>query len=132
MAYSGAVLNSRRPEQSAGYRIGLISSLAAFIGILAGFIAYALYDLICLLYTSDSRGFAPSWTICDPAAGQLCKARKAVGYALDHAKRKRRSAQACEKCRQDSGSSFVPPVREQTSEADAQDATREPAFCWCG
>jgi H+/Cl- antiporter ClcA/CBS domain-containing protein len=49
VAYSGAVLNSRRPEQSAGYRIGLISSLAAFIGILAGFIAYALYDLIGLI-----------------------------------------------------------------------------------
>ena len=49
MAYSGAVLNSRRPEQSAGYRIGLISSLAALIGILAGFIAYALYDLIGLI-----------------------------------------------------------------------------------
>ncbi len=49
MAYSGAVLKSRRPEQSAGYRIGLISSLAALIGILAGFIAYALYDLIGLI-----------------------------------------------------------------------------------
>ena len=49
MAYSGAVLKSRRPEESAGYRIGLISSLAALIGILAGFIAYALYDLIGLI-----------------------------------------------------------------------------------
>jgi CIC family chloride channel protein len=36
------------PEQSAGYRIGLISLLAAMIGILAGFIAYILYDLIGL------------------------------------------------------------------------------------
>jgi H+/Cl- antiporter ClcA len=49
MAYSGAVLKSLRPEESAGYRIGLISSLAALIGILAGFIAYALYDLIGLI-----------------------------------------------------------------------------------
>jgi len=40
---------SRLPEQSAGYRIGLISGLAALIGILAGFIAYALYDLIGLI-----------------------------------------------------------------------------------
>jgi H+/Cl- antiporter ClcA len=49
VAYSGAVLKSLRPEESAGYRIGLISSLAALIGILAGFIAYALYDLIGLI-----------------------------------------------------------------------------------
>ena len=37
-----------QPEQSAGYRIGFISLLAAAIGILAGFIAYILYDLIGL------------------------------------------------------------------------------------
>src|ERR1700683_5168819 len=54
--------------------------------------------------SKDSRGFAPSWTICDPATGQFCKTREAVGYALDHAQRKRRSASACEKCRQDRGS----------------------------
>src|ERR1700677_4656831 len=42
--------------------------------------------------SKDSRGFAPSWTICDPATGQFCKTREAVGYALDHAQRKRRSA----------------------------------------
>src|ERR1700683_2824688 len=82
--------------------------------------------------SNDSRGFTPSWTICDPAAGQFCETREAVGDALDHAKRKCRRAQTREKCRQDRGSSFVPPVREQTSEADAQDATREPAFCRCG
>jgi CIC family chloride channel protein len=44
-----SVMPSRLPEQSAGYRIGLISGLAALIGILAGFIAYALYDLIGLI-----------------------------------------------------------------------------------
>jgi len=49
VGYSGAVLKPRLPEQSAGYRIGLISALAALIGILAGFIAYALYDLIGLI-----------------------------------------------------------------------------------
>jgi chloride channel protein, CIC family len=46
---SAAVLKTRLPEQSAGYRIGLISALAALIGILAGFIAYILYDLIGLI-----------------------------------------------------------------------------------
>jgi CIC family chloride channel protein len=44
-----SAMPSRLPEQSAGYRIGLISGLAALIGILAGFIAYALYDLIGLI-----------------------------------------------------------------------------------
>jgi chloride channel protein, CIC family len=42
------VLRKSEPEEYAGYRIGLISLLAALIGILAGFIAYILYDLIGL------------------------------------------------------------------------------------
>jgi hypothetical protein len=46
---AAAVLKTRLPEQSAGYRIGMVSGLAAIIGILAGFIAYALYDLIGLI-----------------------------------------------------------------------------------
>jgi chloride channel protein, CIC family len=46
---SAGVMPTRIPEQSAGYRIGLISLLAALIGILAGFIAYILYDLIGLI-----------------------------------------------------------------------------------
>src|ERR1700723_3116268 len=37
------------PQQSAGYRIELVSLLAAVIGVLAGFIAYILYDLIGLI-----------------------------------------------------------------------------------
>ena len=49
MGSSAAAVTTRLPEQSAGYRIGLISGLAALIGILAGFIAYALYDLIGLI-----------------------------------------------------------------------------------
>jgi chloride channel protein, CIC family len=36
------------PAQSAGYRLGLISSLGALIGMLAGIIAFVLYDLIGL------------------------------------------------------------------------------------
>jgi CIC family chloride channel protein len=46
---SAAVRPNRFPEQSAGYRLGLISILAALIGIIAGFIAYILYDLIGLI-----------------------------------------------------------------------------------
>jgi CIC family chloride channel protein len=46
---SAGVMPTRIPEQSAGYRIGLISLLAALIGILSGFIAYILYDLIGLI-----------------------------------------------------------------------------------
>jgi CIC family chloride channel protein len=42
------VTGPAEPEQSAGYRIGYISLLAALIGILAGIIAYILYDLIGL------------------------------------------------------------------------------------
>ena len=49
MGSSAGVMPTRIPEQSAGYRIGLISLLAALIGILAGFIAYILYDLIGLI-----------------------------------------------------------------------------------
>ena len=49
MGSSAAAVTTRLPEQSAGYRIGLMSGLAALIGILAGFIAYALYDLIGLI-----------------------------------------------------------------------------------
>jgi len=36
------------PAQSAGYRLGLVSLLGALIGMLAGIIAYILYDLIGL------------------------------------------------------------------------------------
>ena len=49
MGSSAGVMPTRIPEQSAGYRIGLISLLAAMIGVLAGFIAYILYDLIGLI-----------------------------------------------------------------------------------
>ena len=48
MASLARVLRKSEPEEFAGYRIGLISLLAALIGILAGFIAYILYDLIGL------------------------------------------------------------------------------------
>jgi len=39
-------------ERPAGYRLGLVSLLAALVGIAAGTIAYILYDLIGLLPTS--------------------------------------------------------------------------------
>ena len=48
MASLGRISRKSEPEESAGYRIGFISLLAALIGILAGIIAYILYDLIGL------------------------------------------------------------------------------------
>jgi CIC family chloride channel protein len=48
VALSAKTARPAQPEQLAGYRIGFISLLAAAIGILAGLIAYVLYDLIGL------------------------------------------------------------------------------------
>lgn len=48
MTSSARVSEPIQAAQSAGYRIGLISGLAALIGIFAGIIAYILYDLIGL------------------------------------------------------------------------------------
>ena len=46
-ATSGAA-KAGKPPQAYGYRIGLISILAATIGCAAGLIAFVLYDLIGL------------------------------------------------------------------------------------
>ena len=74
---------TRLPEQSAGYRIGLISGLAAMIGILAGFIAYALYDLIGLItnlayyhewsfhFRSPEHTPLGAWIIVTPVIGGI-------------------------------------------------------------
>jgi len=71
------------PEQSAGYRIGLISLLAAMIGILAGLIAYVLYDLIGLFtnlayyhewsfhFRSPEYTAIGPWIIVTPVIGGL-------------------------------------------------------------
>ena len=71
------------PEQSAGYRIGLISLLAALIGMLAGFIAYTLYDLIGLFtnlayyhewsfhFRSPEHTALGPWIIVTPVIGGL-------------------------------------------------------------
>jgi len=80
---SAAVKRTRSPEQSAGYRIGLISILAALIGILAGFIAYVLYDLIGLITnlayyhewsfhfrSPEHTGLGP-WIIVTPVTGGI-------------------------------------------------------------
>ena len=48
MASESSVVKALAEEQSAGYRIEFVSLLAALIGILAGLIAYVLYDLIGL------------------------------------------------------------------------------------
>ena len=83
MGSSAALLPTRLPEQSAGYRIGLISGLAAMIGILAGFIAYALYDLIGLItnlayyhewsfhFRSPEHTPIGAWVILTPVVGGI-------------------------------------------------------------
>ncbi|HXN74677.1 MAG TPA: chloride channel protein [Candidatus Acidoferrales bacterium] len=83
MGYSGAVLQPRLREQSAGFRIGLISGLAAMIGILAGLIAYALYDLIGLItnlayyhewsfhFRSPEHTMLGPWIIVTPVIGGI-------------------------------------------------------------
>jgi H+/Cl- antiporter ClcA/predicted transcriptional regulator len=71
------------PQQSAGYRIELVSLLAALIGILAGFIAYILYDLIGLItnlayyhewsfhFRSPENTHLGPWIIVTPVIGGL-------------------------------------------------------------
>jgi len=71
------------PEQAAEYRIGTISLLAAMIGILAGIIAYILYDLIGLFtnltyyhewsfhFRSPEHTSIGPWIILMPVIGGL-------------------------------------------------------------
>jgi chloride channel protein, CIC family len=71
------------PQQSAGYRIELVSLLAALIGLLAGFIAYILYDLIGLItnlayyhewsfhFRSPENTPLGPWIIVTPVIGGL-------------------------------------------------------------
>jgi CIC family chloride channel protein len=71
------------PEPASGYRIGLISVLAAGIGILAGLIAYVLYDLIGLFtnlafyhkfsfqFRSPEHNHLGPWVIVLPMIGGL-------------------------------------------------------------
>src|ERR1700741_3667731 len=71
------------PQQSAGYRIELVSLIAAVIGILAGLIAYVLYDLIGLItnlayyhewsfhFRSPENTHLGPWIIVTPVIGGL-------------------------------------------------------------
>jgi CIC family chloride channel protein len=71
------------PQQSAGYRIEFVSLLAALIGVLAGFIAYILYDLIGLFtnlayyhewsfhFRSPENTHLGPWIILTPVIGGL-------------------------------------------------------------
>jgi len=73
----------KRPPELAGYRIGFISLLAAAIGILAGLIAYVLYDLIGLItnlayyhewsfhFRSPEHTQLGPWIIVTPVIGGL-------------------------------------------------------------
>ncbi len=83
MTSAGKNTEAALPEQSAGYRIGLISLLAAMIGILAGLIAYVLYDLIGLFtnlayyhewsfhFRSPEHTALGPWIIVTPVIGGL-------------------------------------------------------------
>ena len=78
--------------------------------------------------SDDSRGLAQLRAIRNPAARQFCKTRKAVRNTFDHSQRKCRRAEARKKCRKNRSCGFMSPIREQTGEADAQYAAREPAL----
>ena len=72
-----------QPEQAAGYRLGLISLLAAFVGLLAGVVSYVLYDLIGLFtnlayyhqwsfhFRSPEHTAIGAWVIVVPVIGGL-------------------------------------------------------------
>jgi CIC family chloride channel protein len=72
-----------RPQASAGFRIGFISLLAAAIGIVAGLVAYVLYDLIGLFtnlayyhewsfhFRSPEHTPLGAWVIVIPVIGGL-------------------------------------------------------------
>ena len=72
-----------QPQQSAGYRLGFISLLAGLIGVLAGIIAYILYDLIGLFtnlayyhewsfhFRSPENTHLGPWIIVTPVIGGL-------------------------------------------------------------
>ena len=81
-AASGAA-NAVKPPQAYGYRIGLISILAAAIGCAAGLIAFVLYDLIGLFtnlayyhewsfrFRSPEQSHMGLWVIVIPVIGGL-------------------------------------------------------------
>lgn len=83
------------PQQSAGYRIELVSLLAAVIGVLAGFIAYILYDLIGLItnlayyhewsfhFRSPENTHLGPWVIVTPVIGGLI-----VGFMAKYGSKK--------------------------------------------
>jgi chloride channel protein, CIC family len=74
---------TREPKQFADFRIGFISLLAALIGVLAGLIAYLLYDLIGLFtnlayyhewsfhFRSPENTHLGPWIIITPVLGGL-------------------------------------------------------------
>ena len=61
---------TEQPEQLAEYRLEFVSLLAALIGILAGFVAYLLYDLIAL-FTNLAYYHDWSWQFRSPESTAL-------------------------------------------------------------
>lgn len=80
---STPITSTARPVQAAEFRIGFISLLAALVGILAGLIAYLLYDLIGLFtnlayyhewsfnFRSPENTNLGPWIIVTPVIGGL-------------------------------------------------------------
>ena len=78
-----AMARPGQPAPPAGFRIGIVSLLAAAIGIAAGFIAYLLYDLIGLFtnlafyhefsfhFRSPQASQIGAWVIITPVVGGL-------------------------------------------------------------
>ena len=83
MASSPRAVARSEPPRSAGFRIGYISLLAALVGVLAGIIAYLLYDLIGLFtnlayyhewsfhFRSPEHTTIGAWIIVTPVIGGL-------------------------------------------------------------
>ena len=83
MQSSAPIANAFPTERPAGFRLGLISLLAAMVGVLAGIVAYILYDLIGLFtnlayyhqwslhFRSPGNSTLGPWIIIIPVIGGI-------------------------------------------------------------
>ena len=104
LASSASAIEARRPQSSAGFRIGWISLLAALVGVLAGIVAYLLYDLIAFFtnlvfyhtlsvhFRSPENTTIGLWIIVMPVIGGLISglmakygSRKIRGHGIPEA-----------------------------------------------
>lgn len=83
MKFFGRANPRREPEGPAQFRLGMISALAALVGVISGFVAYALYNLIGLFtnvafyhvwsfhFVSAAHNQLGLWVILVPTVGGL-------------------------------------------------------------